>query len=66
MLAVNLAQKYLEEMASEGKRLLVHIYNERVALSDRLLPFMATRIEKGEQSKKKRGRNKQKSKYLRK
>ena len=48
------AQTYLEEMASEGKKLLVHIYNERVALSDRLLPFMAARNSQGEAPKKKR------------
>ena len=48
------AQTYLEEMASEGKKLLVHIYNERVALSDRLLPFMAARNSQGEPTKKKR------------
>ena len=48
------AQKYLEEMASEGKKLLVHIYNERVALSDRLLPYMSTRNTPGDQPKKKR------------
>ena len=45
-------------MASEGKRMLVQIYNEKVAQSDKLWPFNAAKDQHGDLGGKKRKKNK--------
>ena len=59
--SVNLARQFLDKMAAEGKKLVIHLYNAKIALTDRLYPSQAARMmieSEREMGKKKKRKNK--------
>ena len=60
--SLTLARSFLEKMALEGKKLLIHLYNQKIALADKLYPEKAAQLiiasESEEKTKKKKRRNK--------
>ena len=60
-----LGRSFLEKIALEAKKLLVHLYNQKISLADRLYPSQAALIllemeseQRGEKKKKRRNKNK--------